>query len=1471
MTNRLTLASGSTFSIGAGSSATTVFGTDGVQNLTIAAGASVTLDASFNKGGDTITLAGNASSYTVTKSGSSVILTDATGSITIPVGVVGMNIAFADAAARSLVSTTAGAFTLGSQAVSETAAAVTAGTVATAGSTFTLTTGLDTGPGFTGGGNNDTFNAIDTNAATQTLTPGDSLVGGAGTDRLNIAVSGTPTGGAAPSFTMAGIEELSFTNNSTAAYTVDGQLFTGLTKVIVNAGLFASTVQNVGVVDVDLVGTRQNLTVTSNADALVGANTVNVTANAVATTTSATLLYNGIETINLAATGTATGSATNTTALTVTSNALDRLNVTGAAGARIATTFSGSTGALEVGTLDASANTGGVDATVAAGISGLLSVTGGAGNDTITVGTLTSNMTIAGGAGTDVLSVAAATRSTTATVQSGGNVSGFETLSIQAGGQADMRAFTNTAQPAFTSLRTNGGATISGIGTAAVSVDARATGTVSLTRATDAATGDTATVTLAGAPGTYTLSAADEEVLTIASGGTAEGANTVALTGTDLTSLTVSGANALTVTLTGGVALATVNAGAHTGSTFTLDATNSGVAMTVTGSAGVNATAGALVNDLTGGSGADSITGGIYRDSLSGGIGNDTLSGGDGNDVLRGQSGNDSLLGGAGQDFLDGDVGNDVLDGGDGLDTITAGPGSDTISAGAGDDTIFVAALDADDSIDGGAGTDVLSASTLTTTGAGATAAQYTDVVGSVAARIAGVETGYIQFTTEAGSTTAVLANVFDMTAVTGMSTLWLDVVSGTTAAANDGNTFAVVRNFGGATINLSEAGNVNPESLTLDGVGQALQVNLRGYATAATTEATVFTGVGALTINGQSVINNANQTNTLGAVSASTASGLTLRTSGSDATATNANALSIGGALSAANVGSVTLNAGANDTLTLAGDLTADAGVVETVAVTAGAGSSIAFTADNSDLAFGAANVRTMTVGLGVGATVSAGTTTAIDVVATRITDFSATLEAASTLRMDLNTAVTSGTVTMATGSEWRVNTIGTTGTVSSVTVSGTGNVSSIAGGLVLTGTSVTFNAGGLSDTGAGSGIIASANGATVVNITGTNGTDSLTGGTGNDVLSGGLGADTITGGAGNDSITLTETISAADIVNVSASATASDSIFVAVAGATPAGAGNDTGGDTITGFNVANDVLVVTATGVVGFDHTSANFRATGAATAGADAGATGAVGEFAANTLLFNFGAGGDFNDVGDIVLNLASLTNAAAAVVAADVVTATAGAIRYDLTGDATANTIVAGALVDTITGGAGADTINAGTGLDIINVAAGDTALTIGGAGDAGTIVGFDVVSGLATGTGAVNSETLNVAGTAAVVANGATDGTDSTLTIGAQTVKSHSIAGGIITFDDAGTFAAALTLTTAADVAAVVQYLQANDIGTVGSTVAFRVGTTGTYVYTQGTDDGANNALDTLVFLSDVNVGSLITTNATTANALFIG
>jgi hypothetical protein len=79
-----------------------------------------------------------------------------------------------------------------------------------AGQTFTLTTGLDTP---VGGGANDTFVAQDNaGALTNTLTTGDTLNGGAGTDTLLISVSGTgitSTSGVVTS----GIEAVSVYNN----------------------------------------------------------------------------------------------------------------------------------------------------------------------------------------------------------------------------------------------------------------------------------------------------------------------------------------------------------------------------------------------------------------------------------------------------------------------------------------------------------------------------------------------------------------------------------------------------------------------------------------------------------------------------------------------------------------------------------------------------------------------------------------------------------------------------------------------------------------------------------------------------------------------------------------------------------------------------------------------------------------------------------------------------------------------------------------------------------------------------------------------------------------------------------------------------------------------------------------------------------------------------------------------------------
>jgi VCBS repeat-containing protein len=195
-------------------------------------------------------------------------------------------------------------------------------------------------------------------------------------------------------------------------------------------------------------------------------------------------------------------------------------------------------------------------------------------------------------------------------------------------------------------------------------------------------------------------------------------------------------------------------------------------------------------------------------------------------------------------------------------------------------------------------------------------------------------------------------------------------------------------------------------------------------------------------------------------------------------------------------------------------------------------------------------------------------------------------------------------------------------------------------------------------------------------------------------------------------------------------------------------------------------------------------------------------------------------------------------------------------------DANADTILAGdgndylyglGGNDTLTGGLGADTMSGGAGADTFVINTGHSRAILGGSGNAGTISGFDRITDFD-----IAADTLNLQGSPFAVANSAsTNGTDSVLTVGGQTIKSHSITNGVITFDDANPFAGALTLTTDAHVAAAVDYLQRNDLGNGGATVAFVVGGR-TFVYEQvGNSPNANN--DILVELQGVSLANLTT------------
>ncbi|MBF0373665.1 MAG: hypothetical protein HQL39_09635, partial [Alphaproteobacteria bacterium] len=91
------------------------------------------------------------------------------------------------------------------------------------------------------------------------------------------------------------------------------------------------------------------------------------------------------------------------------------------------------------------------------------------------------------------------------------------------------------------------------------------------------------------------------------------------------------------------------------------------------------------VENVSGSNYADTIAGYTIAEAFWGWSGTDSIDGGDGDDTIRGNDDADTLVGGAGGDVLYGGGGNDSLDGGSGNDTIHTGSGYDTIAGDAGE------------------------------------------------------------------------------------------------------------------------------------------------------------------------------------------------------------------------------------------------------------------------------------------------------------------------------------------------------------------------------------------------------------------------------------------------------------------------------------------------------------------------------------------------------------------------------------------------------------------------------------------------------------------------------------------------------------------------------------------------------------------------------------------------------------------
>jgi len=667
---RLTLTAGE--SVGLSSGNYSIFGsTAGAETVTIAAGTTVTLDASFNRGGDIISLGGNAANYTAARSGSSIVLTDTSGgSITIPVGTITSTVKFADVAAgRALVfNTNTSAVELGAQTVTTTAAGVTAGSGgATAGAdqTFILTTGINSGTSFTGSSGNDTFDGSTSNS----LNTGDVLAGGEGTDTLSATLNGTT---AAPN--VSGVEVLNLTVGGSNA-TVSAANVSGVTTVN-NVGSTGNlTLTNVGTVPTTLglntnsntttleftsaalAGTSDTLTV--NLDGVSGAAAVSLgrVSGATGTIETVTLVSgsvaNTLNSISGAALGTtvAMSGSQDLTLTTALAGTVTTISAGSATGALTFTTGANDT-AVTTGSGNDAVTTGAGDDTITLG-AGNDTITSGAGDDNISGGAgadrvqfdgvdFDGNDTVAGGADTDTIVL---TANATYTDTDFLNVSTVEVITTT-GNTGLVVNFNANADAAGVSTITGAGSgndniTIGSafdnalrinIGTGDDTVTAAATSNASVTVSAAASaigandaftggnlTGDVIRLSADGGTATFGGSVTKFETVQVVAGSTADNDIVIAMN-----DAMIIGSNSISVDASG--------------------LSNSNATLTLTsGESNTNATV-----NVTGGAGADTITGASEKSNFSGGAGNDvfrfdssvldandTVSGGDGTDTIR--------------------------------------------------------------------------------------------------------------------------------------------------------------------------------------------------------------------------------------------------------------------------------------------------------------------------------------------------------------------------------------------------------------------------------------------------------------------------------------------------------------------------------------------------------------------------------------------------------------------------------------------------------------------------------------------------------------------------------------------------------------------------------------------------------------------------------------------------------------------
>lgn len=164
-----------------------VVGTTGGGEVVTVLGGNVTLDPSFNVGGDTVRLPNLASGYTVKMVGSTAVFVGTSATVTIPIGTTGLQVAFDDETRMLRYDIASGTARLGDQIITASAGGVLP--VGVTGQILgteaaNVVNGLNGNEFIDGFGGNDTINGLGGHDFIRGGDGDDTINGGAGEDTI---------------------------------------------------------------------------------------------------------------------------------------------------------------------------------------------------------------------------------------------------------------------------------------------------------------------------------------------------------------------------------------------------------------------------------------------------------------------------------------------------------------------------------------------------------------------------------------------------------------------------------------------------------------------------------------------------------------------------------------------------------------------------------------------------------------------------------------------------------------------------------------------------------------------------------------------------------------------------------------------------------------------------------------------------------------------------------------------------------------------------------------------------------------------------------------------------------------------------------------------------------------------------------------------------------------------------------------